>query len=56
MQLSKQTIKEYKEIHKKVFGEEISDQKACEQGSRLLRLFRAIYRPISNREEDYGEN
>ncbi|KPJ57214.1 hypothetical protein AMJ49_01210 [Parcubacteria bacterium DG_74_2] len=46
MQLSKESIEEYKEIYKKVFGEEISDQEAYEQGSRLLRLFKAIYRPI----------
>ena len=46
MQLSKEAIEEFKEIYKKVFGEEISDQEAYEQGSRLLRLFKAIYRPI----------
>lgn len=44
MPLSKEAIEEYKEIHKKVFGEEISDEEAHEQGSRLLRLFKAIGR------------
>lgn len=38
MQLSKEAIKEYKEIHKKVFGKEISDQEAYEQGSNLLQM------------------
>ena len=51
MQLSKQAIKEYKEIYKKAFGEEISDQEAYEQGSRLLRLFKAIYKPIPKDKE-----
>lgn len=46
MQLSKQAIEEYKEIHKKVFGEEISDQEAYEMISNLLRLFKVVYRPV----------
>lgn len=46
MQLSKEAIEEFKETHKKVFGEEISDQEAYEMASNLLRVFEAIYRPI----------
>lgn len=48
MELSKQAIKDYKEIYKKEFGEEISDEEAREQGARLLNLFKIIYRPIPN--------
>lgn len=44
MSLSKEAIEEYKQIYKKEFGEEISDQEAYEQGSRLIRLFEILYR------------
>lgn len=44
--LSKQAIDEYKAIYKKEFGKEITDAEAEEQGMKLLRLFKIIYRPI----------
>lgn len=44
--LSKQAIVEYQEIYKEVYGEEISYRKALNRGTRLLRLLRAIYKPI----------
>jgi len=47
--LSKQAIEEFKEIHKKEFGEKLSDQEAEEIGLRLLRLFKIIYSPISKK-------
>ncbi|MBU3922995.1 hypothetical protein KJ684_02035 [Patescibacteria group bacterium] len=50
MKLSKEAIDEYKDIYKKEFGEEISDEEAKEQGTKLLSLFKIIYRPIP---EDY---
>jgi len=46
MPLSKEVIEEYKKIYKKEFGEEISDEEAHEQGGRLLRLSKTIYRPM----------
>lgn len=44
--LSQQAISEYMEIYKKSFGEEISTDEATNQGEKLLRLFKLIYRPV----------
>lgn len=44
--LSRKAIEEYKAIYKKEFGKEITDSEAEEQGMKLLRLFKIIYRPI----------
>jgi hypothetical protein len=52
MSLSKQAIEEYKQIYKKNFGEEISDEEARKQGENLIELFRVICRPIPGK--DYG--
>jgi hypothetical protein len=46
MALSKEAIKEFKEIYFKEFGEEISDQEAREEAESLISLFKIIYRPI----------
>ena len=50
MGLSKEAIKEFKEIYYNEFKERISDKEALEMGERLLSLFKIIYRPIP---EDY---
>ena len=44
--LSKKSLEEFKKIWREQFGEDISDEKATEQGIKLLTLFKAIYRPI----------
>jgi hypothetical protein len=44
--LSKQAVEEYQEIYKKEFHEEISFAEAEEQASRVLNLFKIIYKPI----------
>jgi len=46
MGLSKEAIKEFKEIYYKEFEEKISDQEAQEMGGNLISLFKIIYRPI----------
>ncbi len=46
MRLSEEAITELKEIHRKEFGENLSDDEAAEIGERLLRLFQIIYRPL----------
>ena len=48
MSLSKQAIKEFRDIYRQEFKEEISDAKAQELGESLLSLFRIIYQPIPN--------
>lgn len=44
MQLSKEAIEEYKEIHKKKSGKDISDEEAYEQASNLIGLFDILLR------------
>jgi len=44
--LSQQAIEEYRQIYKEQFGKEISHDEALRQGIKLLRLFKAIYKPI----------
>ena len=51
MPLSKEAVREFKEIYKKEFGEEISDQEALEKATNLLMLFNVIYRPIPKKDE-----
>ena len=49
---SKEAIKEFKEIYRKEFGEELSDQDALEKASKLLRLMEIIYKPMTQKEYD----
>jgi hypothetical protein len=44
--ISKESLEEFKEIWKKEFNEEISDQKALDEATRLLTLVQAVYRPL----------
>ena len=50
MLLSKEAIKEFKQIYRQEFGGKISDQKALELALNLLNLFRVIYKPITKEE------
>jgi hypothetical protein len=49
--LSKQAIKEYQDIFKKEFGEDISYEEADLQGTRLIRLFQ-IFIDIDKKEHN----
>ncbi len=44
--ISDKALKEFKEIWREEYGEEISDEKAVELGINLLTLFDKIYRPV----------
>ena len=44
--LSGKALEEFKKIWREQFGEDISDEKAAEEGINLLTMFDAIYRPI----------
>lgn len=44
--LSKESIEKYKAIYKEEFGEELSDENAMEQATRLLNLARVVYQPM----------
>lgn len=52
MGLSKQAIKEFKEIYYQEFGERLSDKQALDMAEGLISLFRVIYRPLP--ESDQG--
>jgi len=53
--LSKESLEEYKRIWKKVFNEDISDDKALETATKLLRLMRVVYGPIAQEDVDMIE-
>lgn len=46
MQISQETIEEFKKIYQEEFGETISDAEALEMSQRLISLFEIIYRPL----------
>jgi len=46
--LSDKALKEFKNIWREQFGEEISDEKAAEEAINLLTLMDAVYKPIKN--------
>jgi len=52
MELSQEAIDEFKEIYKKEFGEEISDDDAREMGTRLLRVFRVLLEVVGKEAEE----
>lgn len=57
MKLSKKALEEFKDIYKAEYGIELSDAEAMDKGYRLLRLFRAIYKPVINTKQDnYGKS
>ena len=48
--ISKEYLEKFKEIYKKEFGKEISDEDALEQGTKLLRMVELIYKPMTVKE------
>lgn len=44
--ISDKALKEYKAIYKEKFGEDLDDQTAMEQATKLITLVDAVYRPI----------
>ncbi len=43
--ISKESLEKFKELYKKRFGEELSDQVALDKATRLVNLYRAVYAP-----------
>jgi len=56
MGLSRKAIKEFKDIYREEFREEISDGKAQELGESLLLLFKIIYRPLPQDKDKTKQN
>lgn len=59
--LSHEALEDFKKIWREQFGEDISDEKATEEGINLLTMFNVIYRPIKKEwlkeyEEKHKEN
>lgn len=52
MQISDRELDEFRRIYKKEFGEDISREEAREKGSSLLRLVKAVYKPITQKQVD----
>ena len=50
MPLSKKAIEEYKKIHKKEYGKDLSDKEAYEQANNLIGFFRILYK-VAKREK-----
>jgi len=48
--LSNKQITKYQMIYKKRFGKEISREEAYEQGVKLVRLIKLIYKPLTQSE------
>ncbi len=56
MQISEERIKEFQEIWKKEFSEELSREKAINKATNLINLMKAIYkRKQSEKEIVYGK-
>ncbi|MGD0576485.1 MAG: hypothetical protein ABSA74_00205 [Candidatus Staskawiczbacteria bacterium] len=51
MEISDEAIKEFKEIYKKEFKEDIDDRQARIMAGRLLNLYKAVYEPSHKNEE-----
>lgn len=53
--ISKEAFDEFKAIWKRNFGEDISDAKALESATKLVRLMEIIYRPMTREQFEAGE-
>ena len=52
MHLSDDDLDEFRRIYKNEFGEDITREEAREKGSSLLRLVKAVYKPITQKQVD----
>lgn len=50
--IPKEGFIEYQEIYRKTFGHEITYEEAVEKGTKLLGLYKIIYRPIPSSWQD----
>ena len=51
MELSENSIQEFKDIYKKEFNEDIDDATARTLATQFLNLMRAVYKPSQNNEK-----
>ena len=50
--LSEKAIKEFQALYKTEYGQDISMEKTAELGERLIRFYKAVYKPSN---KTYGE-
>lgn len=50
--ISKEQFDKFKEIYRKEFGKDISDQDALESATKLLDLLMVVYKPMTKEEFD----
>ena len=50
--ISKKQLEKFKDIYKRNFDKNISDQEALKQATKLLRLVEIIYKPMTQEEYD----
>jgi hypothetical protein len=50
MVISDEDIAEFQRLYKKRYGHDISKEKAYEQGIKLLRLLKRIYKPMTEKQ------
>ena len=48
--ISDEQVKEFQILYKNRFGKEISRERAYEEGVKLIRLIKLIYKPMTERE------
>lgn len=51
MQLSKESIEEFRVIYAKEFGKIITEEEALEMATRLVNLYQIIYRPLPDKKK-----
>lgn len=52
MNISDKDIAEFQRLYRNRYGREISKEKAYEQGLKLLRLLKRIYKPMTEKQFD----
>lgn len=48
--ISEESLKKFKQLYKKRFGEELSDQDALGKATKLVELVQIIYKPMTKKE------
>jgi hypothetical protein len=50
--ISKEYLQKFKELYKKRFNKDLTDQEALEGATKLLRLIEIIYKPMTKAEAE----
>ena len=50
--ISKDALEKFKALYKNRFNIDLTDQEALDKGTRLIRLVKAVYKPMTQEEYD----